>query len=285
MPAPPARNDISGSGATPSNAQARAGFGALWDYVTGLLGLTGNASEAREALGLGSAGAVSLRNLVNNRTLTVNQRAKAGTVVLAAGVYGHDQWKAGAGGCTYTFAASGNDVVITITAGSLVHVIEGANIAGGTYAASWSGTSTAKLNGGTAAASGVTATGVTAGANLPIEMGVGTFTRVQVEQGATVTTFERRSIADEIKACQRYYETGSGELQAYNTASNGTAVRIPFKVTKRATPTMTYAIAANTNCTVFDARTPTPDGVTWYCTPTSTGTVAWIGSWTASSEL
>ena len=48
MPAPPLRTAISG---TPTNATANAGFGALWDYVTGLLGSTGNAVDARTALG------------------------------------------------------------------------------------------------------------------------------------------------------------------------------------------------------------------------------------------
>lgn len=47
MPTPPTRAAISG---TPSRAAANAGFGALWDYVTGLLGSTGNAAEARTAL-------------------------------------------------------------------------------------------------------------------------------------------------------------------------------------------------------------------------------------------
>ena len=48
MPAPPLRSAISG---TPTNATANAGLGALWDYVTGLLGATGNAVDARTALG------------------------------------------------------------------------------------------------------------------------------------------------------------------------------------------------------------------------------------------
>lgn len=53
MPAPPSRDDIAGTGGlSPSNATARTGFGALWDYVTTLLGASGNASDARTALGL-----------------------------------------------------------------------------------------------------------------------------------------------------------------------------------------------------------------------------------------
>jgi hypothetical protein len=50
MPAPPARTEISNTYPNPSNAVARTGFGKLWDYVTALLGATGNASDARTAL-------------------------------------------------------------------------------------------------------------------------------------------------------------------------------------------------------------------------------------------
>jgi len=52
MAAPPNRNEISDTYPNPTDAVARAGFGKLWDYVTGLLGATGNAVEARAALGV-----------------------------------------------------------------------------------------------------------------------------------------------------------------------------------------------------------------------------------------
>jgi hypothetical protein len=50
--APPARTAISDTYPNPSNAVARAGFGALWDYVTSLLGATGTPADARTALGV-----------------------------------------------------------------------------------------------------------------------------------------------------------------------------------------------------------------------------------------
>lgn len=53
MATPPTRAEISG---TPSRATANTGFGKLWDYVTGLLGSTGNAPEARAALGATTTG-------------------------------------------------------------------------------------------------------------------------------------------------------------------------------------------------------------------------------------
>jgi hypothetical protein len=50
--APPAKTSISDTYPNPSNAVARAGFGQLWDYVTGLLGATGSPPAAQTALGL-----------------------------------------------------------------------------------------------------------------------------------------------------------------------------------------------------------------------------------------
>ena len=50
--APPAKTSISDTYPNPSNAVARAGFGQLWDYVTGLLGLTGSPAAAQTALQL-----------------------------------------------------------------------------------------------------------------------------------------------------------------------------------------------------------------------------------------
>lgn len=53
MAAPPLKAEISGPFPTPSNGTMRIGMGKLWDYVTGLLGATGNAADARVALGVG----------------------------------------------------------------------------------------------------------------------------------------------------------------------------------------------------------------------------------------
>src|SRR3990172_9033570 len=95
-----------------------------------------------------------LRNRIINGNFAINQRAVTGTVVLAAGIYGHDRFKAGASGCTYTFATSANVTTLTISAGSLQQVIEGVNLETGTYALSWSGTATGKIGAGAYSASG-----------------------------------------------------------------------------------------------------------------------------------
>lgn len=60
-------------------------------------------------------------------------------------------------------------------------------------------------------------------------------TELQVEAG-TATPFERRNYGHELTLCQRYYETIAATL----APSQGIYIYRPFKVTKRATPTLGY---------------------------------------------
>jgi hypothetical protein len=111
----------------------------------------------------------NLKNQIINGNFQVNQRAVSGTVVLTAGQYGHDRWKAGASGCTYTFATVENVTTITISAGSLIQVIEGLNLETGTYVLSWNGTAQGKIGAGSYGNSGITGA-VVGGTNLNIQL-------------------------------------------------------------------------------------------------------------------
>ena len=203
-----------------------------------------------------NGGPIGVINAIINGNFQVNQRGVSGTVTLAAGAYGHDRWKAGASGCTYTFATVSNVTTLTITAGSLIQVIEGINLYSGTYALSWSGTSQGKIGAGSYSGSGVTGS-VTGGTNLNIEFNTGTLSLVQFEPGTEVSPFERRDYGRELMMCQRYYEKsfpqgtvpangGSSTTLAtvdgavYGMAQNriGAGPTTQFKVTKRAVPTM-----------------------------------------------
>ena len=143
------------------------------------------------------------RNAIINGNFGINQRVVSGTVSLAAGAYGHDRWKAGASGCTYTFATVENVTTITISAGSLIQVVEGLNLMTGTYSLSWQGTAQGKIGAGSYGNSGI-AGSVTGGTNLNIEFGTGTLSLVQLEKGTVATPFEFRSIGQELALCQRY---------------------------------------------------------------------------------
>jgi hypothetical protein len=65
-------------------------------------------------------------------------------------------------------------------------------------------------------------------------------TGVQLERGSTASSFEYRSYGAELALCQRYYEiVASQTVYIDNGSADNARFYIPFKVTKRATPTMT----------------------------------------------
>ena len=186
---------------------------------------------------------VGMKNRIIDGGFIINQRGYVSGAALSAGTYAHDRWKAGSGGCTYTFtqAAKGVNTTITITAGTLVQVIEGCNLPeGGTYVLSWTGTAQARLNGGSYGASGITITGWTAGSNLSVEFGTGTVGSVQLEKGSTATSFDYRPYGTELQLCQRYYQVNFAGVtptplstgQYYGVVSN-------FGIEMRTAPTVT----------------------------------------------
>ena len=152
-----------------------------------------------------------LRNRLINGDFAVNQRACATGVTLAAGAYGFDRWKAGAGAATLVFAAGAPDTMLRITAGSLVQIIEGANMEGGSYTLSWQGSAQARVFQGSAsgsfAASPLTLSGLAPGADTSVEFGPGTLGQAQLEPGLVATPFERRPIGLELQLCLRYFQS------------------------------------------------------------------------------
>jgi hypothetical protein len=201
-----------------------------------------------------NGGAIGVKNAIINGNFAVNQRAVSGTVTLAAGVYGHDRFKAGASGCTYTFATANNITTLTISAGSLIQVIEGNNLFTGTYTLSWVGTAQGKIGGGSYASSGVTGTPA-GGSNLNIEFNTGTLSLVQFEPGAIATPFERRPFGDELALCQRYFFCVGGDFYgninfqqfangSINSATNVSVVH-QFPTVMRSAPTLSVTNVSN----------------------------------------
>lgn len=193
-----------------------------------------------------NGGPIGVINAIINGNFQVNQRGVSGTVTLAAGAYGHDRWKAGASGCTYTFATVNNITTLTITAGSLIQVIEGINLYSGTYALSWSGTAQGKIGAGSYSGSGVTGS-VTGGTNLNIEFGTGTLSLVQFEPGTEVSPFERRDYGRELSMCQRYYQTQRCTFGGTNLLAYARPVQM------RAAPTVTWSNATYVS-TVYEMK-------------------------------
>jgi hypothetical protein len=223
-----------------------------------------------------NGGAIGVKNAIINGNFSVNQREVSGTVSLTAGVYGHDRWKAGNSGCTYTFATSGNVTTLTITAGSLIQVVEGNNLFTGTYTLSWVGTAQGKIGAGSYSASGVTGS-VTGGSNLNIEFNTGTLSLVQFEPGAVATPFERRLQSYEVSACEFYYRVISlANLrmigQAYTSGAHECwLVTLPQEM--RASPTWSADLSVSASARIGTNPTPlssTKDSYVFYIVSNTT---------------
>lgn len=220
------------------------------------------------------------RNKIINGNFGINQRVVSGTVIKTVGLYGHDRWKAGAAGCTYTFSTTANVTTITISAGSLIQVIEGLNLQSGTHTLSWTGTAQGKIGAGSFSATGVTGS-ATGGTNLSIEFGTGTLSKVQFEKGSIATTFEDRLFNLELSLCQMYYEksydlstapasntqNGAVHIGAHIAIAGSVAgsifTSIPFLTTKRITPTNIKIYSSDgTIDAVYNVGTGSRTGVT-----------------------
>jgi len=66
-------------------------------------------------------------------------------------------------------------------------------------------------------------------------------TGVQLEKGSTATSFDYRPYGQELALCQRYYEAFYAINSAYGNGSNGCDYTVYYKVSKRASPTVTIA--------------------------------------------
>jgi hypothetical protein len=190
---------------------------------------------------LAGAPAIGVRNTIRNSNFGVNQRGVSGTVILSAGQYGHDGWKAGAGGCTYTFSASGGVTTLTISAGTLVQVVLAEDLQAGTYYLSWAGTAQARINGGAYGASGIS-NSEAGGVNSTVEFGTGTVSKVQYEKDF-VTPYLPVSQVMDVLACQRVFVRFTGaatdNLVVSGIANNDTkaACTFQFPIEMRSKPT------------------------------------------------
>ena len=79
-------------------------------------------------------------------------------------------------------------------------------------------------------------------------------TGVQLEKGTVATPFEVRPYPVELQLCQRYYEqvisySNSYSLTYFSAGGSGVNLTVPFKVTKRATPSIANGTVSGVSCT------------------------------------
>lgn len=193
-------------------------------------------------------------NILINGGFDINQRAVSGTVTLSANEYGHDRWRAGATGCTYTFTtlATGSAVIITIGSGTLQQVVENKNVNyGGTHCLNWTGTAQGRINSGSYGDAGLTAIAGQNGDNITVEFGTGTLYGVSLVEGSVPASYRRRIRQEELNLCKEYYE----KRTVLMTLLIGTFNIVPWRVQKRSSPS--YTISGPTLMTADQADTET----------------------------
>lgn len=230
--------------------------------------------EGVQTTSLNGGHLAGLRNRLINGNFKINQRAISSGGGFAAGVRLLDRWKAGAGGCTITFVAAGADMLVTVTAGSIVQVVENVNIEGGVYSLSHEGTAQARVavNGAALSGSYVTASksqplvtpSATGGQSISVEFGTGTLTLAQLEPGTRATAFERRPYGLEFDLCRRYYREWSGDFLIPMVTGHSNRFQRPTYLFDgmRTVPTVVYKALNGTVGQLTEFSTGTAYGIT-----------------------
>lgn len=225
------------------------------------------------------------RNLIINGNFAVNQRGYvSGAATTGANQYTLDRWRVVTSGQNITFSASANGRIVTAPAGGMEQVIEGANIVGGTYNISWTGTATCTVD-GVAKTSGASFT-LTAGTDATVRFTSGTVSLVQVEPGTATTAFEQRNYPAELLLCGRYFrpwEVGYSDA----TATSSTRYGFTQFPEMRTTPTVVNVAAIGTQANVSSIafNDVTARGLRMDITPTASATVLCRRSITLSAEI
>jgi hypothetical protein len=108
-------------------------------------------------------------------------------------------------------------------------------------------------------------------------------TGVQLEKGSTATSFDYRPYGSEFQLCQRYYETGITGAGSRNSDNYGVYTGI-FKVTKRASPTVTYVTSGAAGGLGGYYVVPSTDGFVGYSVSTTVSS-AYYFTYTCAIEL
>lgn len=209
------------------------------------------------------------KNLLINCGVPINQRGFAGGA-LAAGTYGYDRWKAGAGGCNLSINATTG--VFTHNSGPIQQIVESPQQAWGqalTFSVEGpTGTLTVSIGGATGtitAGSGrrsVTVTPTGSG-NMTVQISASgaSYSRPQLERGSAATHFDVRPLAVELALCQRYYcksfpvgikpavaqaATSAQGAVAYSGSDVRTST-VSFPVEMRATPALLLYTTSDAN--------------------------------------
>jgi hypothetical protein len=107
---------------------------------------------------------------------------------------------------------------------------------------------------------------------------------VQLEIGSVATPLEKLDPADDLRHCQRFYQTHGVAIQGYNSAGSVCVTKSAFPVRMRAPPTITVSGNSGYN---YSAPTVTADDQDYssQATVTALGSFGWTANFTASADL
>jgi len=113
-------------------------------------------------------------------------------------------------------------------------------------------------------------------------------TGLQLEVGDTVSDFEHRSFAEDLRLCQRYYQEGRSKISTYRTFSGNWEESLPiiFSTTMRANPTMAKkTVHTSSRLNGHDCYYPQLYGFCHFAYPSSSGQYISDFTWYANAEL
>lgn len=111
---------------------------------------------------------------------------------------------------------------------------------------------------------------------------------VQFEAGSVATPFERRMFGQELLLCQRYYYVGPSCAYGFPSPSTGGFAafqRYDFKVSMRASATVSTTYSSLTNVASINVQSRTADFFTDQIVATGFTNTTWVMTYTASAEL
>ena len=110
-------------------------------------------------------------------------------------------------------------------------------------------------------------------------------TGVQLEKGSTATSFDVRPYTTELQLCQRYYEITHVSFSGYGNNSNSIITSIPFKVTKRASPTVAFGADTGSWTTNFPTATANVFGADEVSVQTGSAPTTGLSRYNATTTL
>ena len=223
-------------------------------------------------------------NLLTNSGFWFNDTGYVSGVALSSSEYGHDGYKAGSGGCTYTFTQDTIPTEINITAGTLMaHIEDFAFEDTSDYVLSWEGTSQARIvaNSITGTFSGgfvsspLIITTQTEGNGLSIEFDTGTLGRIVVNQGKKAAKFPNVDFSTEKGRSQRYVNILFSQIRGYQLINEYLDGGIPFPVPMRVVPSITLlSTLESENILSITRDSPDIRGCRLLAQATATGSVS-----------